>query len=360
MKIYLVGGAVRDKLLNLPVIDKDWLVVGATIQQMLNLGFKIVGKDFPVFLHPETHEEYALARTEKKIAKGYHGFKIFSDQNVTLEQDLMRRDLTINAIAMNKSGDIIDPYGGVNDLHHHCLRHVSKAFTEDPVRLLRIARFAAKFIDFDIATETLDLLKIMVTQGEIDHLNKERIWQEFHKSLKEVHPWRFFQILLDCNAANIIFPKINIQQAKDNLKELFFTNDALSNFILSFVHVNIKQLKTSCIIPKLYIKHLQCYQKLKKFMSFLKSDLQAEKILNLFLKTDAFRNKQRFLLLLNLYQKQYNSNNVIIIILKNILDACMTINIKNIIINQPVAEIPNVITKQRLIVIQQVIKKTDI
>ena len=194
MKTFLVGGAVRDSLLNYPVKEKDWVVIGETPESMVKQGFKPVGKDFPVFLHPETHDEYALARTERKTAPGYKGFTVHASPKVTLEEDLIRRDLTINAIAMDQQGNIFDPYHGKIDLDKHILRHVSPAFSEDPVRILRIARFMARYshLGFTIAEETLELMKQMVNVGETDHLVAERVWAELHKALSEKTPTAFF------------------------------------------------------------------------------------------------------------------------------------------------------------------------
>jgi len=205
MKIYEVGGAVRDRLLGLPVVDRDWVVVGSTPAEMESLGFKPVGRDFPVFLHPETHEEYALARTERKVAPGYHGFTFHASPEVSLEEDLRRRDLTINAMACGVDGSIIDPYGGQRDLQARVLRHVSDAFSEDPVRILRLARFAARF-DFTIAPETLSLMSDMVGAGEVSALVPERVWQEFSKGLMEPHPHLFFTTLEQCGALGICLP----------------------------------------------------------------------------------------------------------------------------------------------------------
>ena len=204
MKIYLVGGAVRDKLLKLPVKDRDWVVVGASVEQMIEQGYKPVGRDFPVFLHPQTHEEYALARTERKTAKGYHGFEFNADPNVTLEQDLARRDLTINAMAETPEGDLIDPYHGKDDLEQGRLRHVSDAFAEDPVRILRVARFAARYHQwgFRVAHSTNRLMRQMVQSGEVDHLVAERVWAETAKAFAEKAPHRYFQVLFACDVNN--------------------------------------------------------------------------------------------------------------------------------------------------------------
>ncbi|TAK67605.1 MAG: multifunctional CCA addition/repair protein [Betaproteobacteria bacterium] len=207
MKIYAVGGAVRDELLGLPVKDRDYVVVGATPENMTRLGYKPVGKDFPVFLHPKTHEEYALARTERKTARGYKGFQIYAAPEVTLEQDLSRRDLTINAIARDAQGRIIDPYGGADDLKRGVLRHVSPAFAEDPVRILRVARFAARF-GFKVAPATLRLMRAMVKSGEADALVPERVWQELAIGLMEAAPSKMFALLGTCGALARVLPEL--------------------------------------------------------------------------------------------------------------------------------------------------------
>ena len=211
MKTFLVGGAVRDYLLNFPVKEKDWVVIGETPASMIKHGFRPVGKDFPVFLHPETHDEYALARTERKTAPGYKGFAVHASPEVTLEQDLIRRDLTINAMAMDEQGNIIDPYKGKEDLDNRVFRHISPAFCEDPVRVLRIARFAARYshLGFTIAEETLQLMKQMVSNGETEHLVAERVWAECHKALSEKTPSAFFYTLRECNALYSVFPEID-------------------------------------------------------------------------------------------------------------------------------------------------------
>jgi len=205
MNIYLVGGAVRDALLGLTDSDKDWVVVGATPQEMLDAGFTLVGKDFPVFLHPQTHEEYALARTERKVALGYHGFEFQASPEVTLEEDLLRRDLTINAMAQTSDGQIVDPYGGQADLESQVFKHVSEAFREDPVRVLRLARFAARFPTFNVHPETLALCTEMVSAGEISALVPERVWQECSRALMSVRPSRFFEVLKECGAFAVLF-----------------------------------------------------------------------------------------------------------------------------------------------------------
>ena len=210
MEKYLVGGAVRDQLLGYPVKERDWVVVGETPESMVKQGFRAVGKDFPVFLHPDTHEEYALARTERKTAPGYKGFIVHADIDVTLEQDLQRRDLTINAIALTPEGEVIDPYGGKSDLDKRLFRHVSPAFAEDPVRILRVARFAARYhhLGFKLASDTQELMRTMVDAKEVDHLVPERVWAELLKALNETTPSAFFYALLDCGALEKIFPEI--------------------------------------------------------------------------------------------------------------------------------------------------------
>ena len=209
MQIYLVGGAVRDELLGSAVTDRDYVVVGSSVDEMLAAGFRPVGKDFPVFLHPKTQDEYALARTERKVASGYKGFTIHAATDVTLEEDLGRRDLTINAVAKTSDGQLIDPYGGLADIQSKTLRHVSAAFAEDPVRILRIARFAARYADFSVAPETNALMQQMVDAGEVDALVAERLWQELSKGLMEVKPSRMFEVLRSCGALKKLLPELD-------------------------------------------------------------------------------------------------------------------------------------------------------
>ena len=209
MQTYIVGGAVRDELLGFKIKDKDYVVVGSTPEAMLAAGFRPVGKDFPVYLHPETHDEYALARTERKTAKGYKGFAIYASPEVTLEQDLARRDLTINAIAKSDDGHLIDPFNGLADIQSKTLRHVSSAFAEDPVRILRVARFSARLEDFSVAPETLTLMQQMVDAGEVDALVAERVWQELAKGLMEAKPSRMFEVLRACGALQKILPELD-------------------------------------------------------------------------------------------------------------------------------------------------------
>ena len=212
MKVYLVGGAVRDRFLGIPVKERDWVVVGATPEYLLKKKYRQVGRDFPVFLHPETNEEYALARTERKSAPGYYGFECNFSSEVSLEEDLARRDLTINAMAQDESGALIDPYHGMQDLNNKILRHVSPAFIEDPVRVLRVARFAARFhhLGFKLANETRNLMYTMFKRGELSHLVAERVWQEWQRSLEEKNPEQFILTLRSCDALHVIIPELSI------------------------------------------------------------------------------------------------------------------------------------------------------
>ncbi len=211
MQVYLVGGAVRDSLLNISIKDKDWVVVGSTPDELLDLGYSQVGADFPVFLHPQTKEEHALARTERKSGSGYQGFICDFSPEISLEEDLLRRDLTINAMAQDDNGNLVDPYNGQQDINDKKLRHVSQAFAEDPLRVLRVARFAARFshLGFTIAEETIALMKDIAANGELAHLTQERVWQETERALGESQPWVYFQALRECNALEIIFPELD-------------------------------------------------------------------------------------------------------------------------------------------------------
>jgi len=237
METYLVGGAVRDKKLGLPVSERDWVVIGATPEEMLSLGYTPVGKDFPVFLHPETKEEYALARTERKTGPGYTGFATCADPNITLEQDLLRRDLTINAMAETAEGELIDPYNGHDDLANGVLRHVSPAFSEDPVRVLRLARFAARFahMGFHVAHATNTLMREMVESGEIDQLVPERVWAELDKTLHTKTPGEFFRVLLGCNALSRLFPEMEISGSRNiELPVLQFAVSSTDKTVIRF------------------------------------------------------------------------------------------------------------------------------
>ncbi|MCZ6828732.1 MAG: multifunctional CCA tRNA nucleotidyl transferase/2'3'-cyclic phosphodiesterase/2'nucleotidase/phosphatase [Gammaproteobacteria bacterium] len=250
MEVYLVGGAVRDRLLGVPFRERDWVVVGAQADQLLALGYRQVGRDFPVFLHPETGEEYALARTERKSGHGYTGFVVNSDPSVTLEEDLYRRDLTVNAIAEDAQGQLIDPYGGQQDLQARILRHVSGAFVEDPLRVLRVARFAARYahLGFTIAGDTLELMRQISASGELQHLPGERIWQELERALGEASPQVFFTTLGDCGALQALFPDWQIQSA--HLQQLQRSAEITSASSIRFAALTagleLEQLRSLC------------------------------------------------------------------------------------------------------------------
>ncbi len=298
MEIYLVGGAIRDELLGLPVKERDWVVVGGSPEELIKQGFQPVGKDFPVFLHPKTHEEYALARTERKTAKGYKGFAFYAAPDVTLEDDLKRRDLTINAMAQSSSGELIDPFGGQEDLQRHLLRHVSLAFAEDPVRILRGARIATKLTDFDVYPETNELMRQMVKEGEVDALVAERVWQEFERALQEKKPQRFFKVLENCNALTILFPEINLKGA--GTKALISATDLSQAGPVRFAALchdisdsSVKKLCQRVRAPREYadlaILVSKWYSAYTNILTALPEDL-----LHLLKSTDAFRRPNRF------------------------------------------------------------------
>lgn len=300
MDIYLVGGAVRDRLLGLPIKEKDWVVVGSSIEEMLRLGFKPVGKDFPVFLHPQTKEEYALARTERKIGRGYAGFVFNADPDVTLEEDLKRRDLTINAMAEDAQGNLIDPYGGSEDLKNKKLKHVSLSFIEDPVRVLRVARFAARFYElgFSVAFETNKLMQQIVRSGEIDSLVAERVWKELERALAEKNPEQFFQVLAHCDALTILFPSIHINNLglKILAKASVTTEDVSIRFAVLVHDLKLEDIRKLCEryrVPRSYCElallvagNFSCYQSMPSLSSL--------ELLNLFKTIDVYRREDRF------------------------------------------------------------------
>lgn len=311
MKIFLVGGAVRDELLQLPVKEKDYVVVGASAEDLFKKGFKQVGKGFPVFLHPKTHEEYALARFERKIAKGYKGFEIDANPNITLEEDLSRRDFSINAMARDDQGLLIDPFHGESDLKNRILRHVSPAFSEDPVRILRAARFLARYHDlgFKLAPETLALMIDMVKQGEVDALIPERVFKEFSRALEEKHPAIFFKTLFNCHALSILFPEIQIEG--EGLKALerssAYSCKACVRFAVLF-HQLPENQAASGVQEKLEalkilthrLKLPREYSDLVKitllhYKTVLDMSFTPENFLHLFSKTDAYRRSYVFL-----------------------------------------------------------------
>lgn len=307
MEIYLVGGAVRDELLGLPIKDCDWVVVGATPEQMLAQGYRQVGADFPVFLHPQSHEEYALARTERKQGRGYHGFSVYSAPDVTLEDDLKRRDLTINAMAKAEDGTVVDPFHGRRDLENRQLRHVSEAFAEDPLRILRAARFAARFhhLGFRVADDTVELMRNMVADGEVRELVPERVWQEIQRALNEVTPVTFFEVLRDCGALRDLIPELADDEA------------AFEKAMAALARTADQNLATECRCAALLhpltpaqlwdraaaLKAPNDCRDLSKLVVDLtpvvrESSLTAERVFELFNQADVWRRPERFGLLL--------------------------------------------------------------
>ncbi len=296
MEIYLVGGAVRDKLLGLPVKEKDWVVVGATPEEMLAQGFKPVGKEFPVFLHPKTKEEYALARTERKVGKGYKGFTFYASPEVTLADDLQRRDLTINAMAETADGELIDPYGGQQDLQHKLLHHVSPAFQEDPVRILRVARFSSQFPDFSVHPDTLQFMRNMVKAGEVNALVAERVWQELSRSLSNKKPSRFFQTLTEADALPILFPDISDKELVILDRAATMTTDAAIRFAaLTHLHTekNLQTLIQRYRIPNEFADLTFLVNRYRELYKNILS-ANAKELLNFITRTDALRRPERF------------------------------------------------------------------
>ncbi len=320
MQKFLVGGAIRDRLLSLPVQDRDWVIVGATPEEMLDQGYKLTGKDFPVFLHPTSHEEYALARTERKVGVGHQGFEVFSDPSITIEDDLLRRDLTINAIAEDEHGNLIDPHGGQKDIQDRILRHVSPAFSEDPLRVLRVARFAARFWDlgFTIASETLELMSELSRGNELETLSKERIWQETLLALESARPEIFILILMQIGALDKLMPELATALTdKDTLLLLPHIRDLEQSDIrytglallacgdTNDIDISIaKKFNAHLASPRalqeqseLVITHLkECSQSLA---------LSSEKIYSLLLSIDSLRRKQRALRIITCMQSMH-------------------------------------------------------
>lgn len=316
MEIYRVGGAVRDQLLGLPVKDIDWVVVGAMPQQMIDLGYQQVGRDFPVFLHPETKQEYALARTERKTAAGYTGFAVHADPDVTLEQDLARRDLTINAIAEDDQGNIIDPYQGRVDLENKVLRHVTQAFVEDPLRILRLARFAARFfpLGFRIADKTLALMREMVASGEMKSLVAERVWTETERALSEADPLAYFNVLDECHALSQVFPELastwqlGVPTAMDFMASLAKTSTSTEQrFAALSSHLSSDQLHAMASrlrISKSYTQLTELFIRYGENVHGVMS-LSAEQQLSLLESLDALRRPERLESLLSLCQSHW-------------------------------------------------------
>jgi tRNA nucleotidyltransferase (CCA-adding enzyme) len=305
LKIYAVGGSVRDELLGIAVKDRDYVVVGATPQQMIDAGYKAVGADFPVFLHPQTQEEYALARTERKVAPGYTGFQFHASPDVTLVEDLRRRDLTINAMAKEDDGSLIDPYGGKKDLADKLLRHVSAAFSEDPVRILRVARFAARFatLGFSVANETMALMRTMVESGEVDHLVAERVWQELARGLMEATPSAMFAVLRDCGALERIMPEA--ESGKESTKNsatqaIDFAANQHLNLVVRFAvfahNLGEADMRTLCERLRVPLDCRDLAITVVRWHSDVETarELNAEQLLSLLDGTDALRRPERF------------------------------------------------------------------
>ena len=322
MQVYLVGGAVRDALLNRKVVERDYVVVGATPEEMLSQGFTQVGKDFPVFLHPKTQEEYALARTERKSGKGYTGFVCDASSSVTLEEDLLRRDLTVNAIAQDNLGNLIDPYGGKKDLENRLLRHVSEAFSEDPLRVFRVARFATRYayLGFTIATETMALMQSMAQSGELSTLSAERVWQETKRSLLEKTPHVFFTVLNQAHGLNDWFTELerNLDTALETLKTAVDlekvenesvvkdtdteTARLITRFTALLTHLNEEEAKQLCSRLKVQNQVSDIVSLACKFKGFLlNAQNSPADLLVLFNGCDAWRREERFTLLLSAF-----------------------------------------------------------
>ena len=321
MKIYLVGGAVRDQIMGLSIKDKDYVVVGSTTEEMVKLGFKPVGKDFPVFLHPKTHYEYALARTERKVSKGYKGFKVYASKEVTLEEDLERRDLTINAIAKDKRGQFIDPFNGVGDIKKRILRHVSPAFVEDPIRVLRIARFSARFHQFKIHPKTQSILKKIIKNKELEVVASERVWHEIAVGLLENKSHIMFDVLHECGALRVLIPEINYVKNKTHIKrsleyanKLKYSEDLKAATFFMYLYSSNSSAKD---IEKIYSR-LSVPSSVKKLTEKLAHNLtelrqfkklKPRQILDLIYKMDLFRNPDVLIDVINLLNA-YNQGQI--------------------------------------------------
>lgn len=331
MKIYLVGGAVRDKLLGYPYSERDWVVVGATAEQLISQGYQPVGKDFPVFLHPKTKEEYALARTERKSAPGYTGFDCYASPEVTLEEDLQRRDLTINAIAEDDDGTIIDPYGGQQDLSRRILRHVSPAFEEDPLRILRVARFSARYahLGFTLANETLLLMKKISAGDELLSLPAERVWKEMHRSLSEKNPEVFFTTLQQCGALKKLMPELDesVGTMLEPLKEAAAQGlPDMVRFAVMFANIDAVQAECFCQRIRAPREFRELALLVSRFSVNCKNNFSSpDQLLTLLEQLDPFRRPERFDLFLLSSQLLHNNDHVIDQ-MKQSLEACKSID----------------------------------
>lgn len=374
MKIYLVGGAVRDQIMGLSVKDKDYVVVGSTSEEMVKLGYKPVGKDFPVFLHPKTHHEYALARTERKVSKGYKGFKVYASKEVTLEEDLKRRDLTINAIAKDTRGQFFDPFQGIKDINNKVLRHVSPAFVEDPIRVLRIARFSARFHQFKIHPKTELILKQIVKNKEIEAVASERIWHELSVGFSEKKSYLMFEVLHRCGALKLLLPEMNYVKHKNSMKKSF-EYAAKSNYsaeikaALFFMYLypikpNIKLLEkiyTRLSVPnavkKLTEKTILNLSDLKQFKK-----LKPRQILDLIYKMDLFRNPDMLLDVIKVFEAyikgqsiQYKSASTTLKIMQKYLKQLNKLNLSSISKNKRGLDIKDAVYDARLQVLTKLI-----
>lgn len=359
VKIYLVGGAVRDNLLrrrgvDIPEGDRDWVVVGATPKIMIDRGYLPVGNDFPVFLHPKTHEEYALARTERKTARGYHGFQFYYDPSVTLEEDLTRRDLTINAIARDQDGTLIDPSGGMDDIEHKILRHVSPAFKEDPVRVLRLARFKARFPDFTVAPETRSLMKEMVDSGETDALVSERVFAEFNRGLGETTPSAMFRVLDDCGFLARAYPNLNLRESTlsrlDQAARLKLERD-IRWALLSYDFPSEKDAVTFLKSLRAPNHIIELVTLVRKNTAALKGAVTAADFFALFDSSDVLRRPQRF----DLFVKTVNLDTPINMErLVRFLAAYRSIDVAALLTNVPASKVKETVACARLTAMQRI------
>ena len=374
MKIYLVGGAVRDQIMGLSVKDKDYVVVGSTSEEMVKLGYKPVGKDFPVFLHPKTHHEYALARTERKVSKGYKGFKVYASKEVTLEEDLKRRDLTINAIAKDTKGQFFDPFQGIKDIKNKVLRHVSPAFVEDPIRVLRIARFSARFHQFKIHPKTELILKQIVKNKEIEAVASERIWHEFSVGFSEKKSYLMFEVLHRCGALKLLLPEMNYVKHKNSMKKSFKyaakskysaeIKAALFFMYLYPIKANIKlqektytRLSVPNAVKKLTEKTILNLSDLKQFKK-----LKPRQILDLIYKMDLFRNPDMLLDVIKVFEAfikgqsiQYKSASTTLKIMQKYLKQLNKLNLSSISQNKRGLDIKDAVYDARLQVLTKLI-----
>ena len=367
MKIYLVGGAVRDQIMGLSVKDKDYVVVGSTSEEMVKLGYKPVGKDFPVFLHPKTHQEYALARTERKVSKGYKGFKVYTSEEVTLEEDLQRRDLTINAIAKDKRGKFFDPFGGIKDIKSRVLRHVSSAFVEDPIRVLRIARFSARFHKFKIHPKTEAILKQIIKNKEIETVASERVWSELAAGFLEKKSYLMFEVLNRCGALKILLPELDYPKNKNSIKKSLeyaakfgYSADVRAAIFFMYTYPIKPGIKCN---EKIYLRLSvpNAVKKLTEKLIFNLSDLKQFKklkprqVLDLIYKMDLFRNPDILPDVMQIFEayiegqlSQKNTAQTTLKVLQNYLKHLNKLNLSSISQNKRGVDIKTAIFEARL------------